>query len=291
MPADYTITHPLHGANQNLTMSARPRIAVLTAVHPSSIRYLRDAAQSVARLQGVDAEWLVQVDGTEADADEVRALLSGLEADIQANGRHLGTAITRNRALGRANAPLAATLDADDLLEPRGLRALADALQTNPGAAFAFGRGIDFFPDGHSELATRSSPYPLGAVPRRAIEDHWLRTGWDGIFFASICWRTEVLFEIGGWSALPGMEDTDLALDASHRFSAYHVPELVLRYRVHADQTTLSRAYWTDRAANRKWIWRRVNARRFSDGLEQFELPPDASAVPSQSRARRLRGE
>lgn len=273
------------------TMEASCRvtqIALLTPVHPRKAAFLDDAAASVFSLTDVNWRWYVQVDGAEAGS---LSMAGHPGVQIAYNGQHLGTAATRNRALACVDSPYVATLDADDLLEPSGLAPLVEALERDPAAGFAIGGAIDFFPDGHSELAQKSCPYPVGRIARGAIEDRWLSAGSEGVFIGAVCWRTDVLLQLGGWSALAGMEDTDLLLDASHHFPAQRVDVVVHRYRVHPDQTTLSASYATDRSLNRRWIWRRANARRAAADRPTLPMPPDPSGSPERDRARRVRAE
>lgn len=196
--------------------------------------------------------------------------------------------MTRNRAPGRVDAPFVVALDADDLVEPDGLADLVEALSANDAAGFAWGEVIDFFPDGHGELELRgrSSPFPVGLIEVGALENYWLRTGNDGMYFTGICWRTRVLFELGGWSGLSGMEDTGLALAASHRFRSYHLDAVVMRHRVHPSQTTLTDIYAHDRVITRRWLWRCCNARSERDGMARLPLPSDPKAGRESTHAR-----
>lgn len=284
-----TAAHPV--ALEPLSFLNRPAsISVVTAVHPAKTEHLTEAYASLLVQSGIDWEWSVQVDGAAVTLPE--ALVADRRVDVSANGSSMGTAITRNRALLRVNAPVVTSLDADDLIEPGALAALARALDDNPDAAFVWGGVVDFAPDGTSELARRPSPYPLGRVAPGTIETHWLETGGDGLFFSGIGWRTDVLLALGGWSALPGMEDTDLVLHAGHHYAGVRIADVVQRYRIHRDQTTLSEPYMRERERNRQWIWRRACARlRLSGRPAPASMPPDPSIGPARARAARLGGD
>jgi glycosyltransferase involved in cell wall biosynthesis len=262
-------------------------VSVITAVHPDKVSFLSEAYASVVAQQGVDWTWLLQIDGRGAEIPV--SLERDARVHIAATGVSMGTAATRNRALLRVETPLTVNLDADDLLEPGALAVLGEAVSRRRSIGFVWGDVVDFAPDGSSELAKKGSPYPLGCISPGVIEAHWLKTGSDGLFFSGICWRTDVLLEVGGWSALPGMEDTDLVLAASHKYAGFRIPDVVQRYRIHRDQTTLSDFYIRERERNRTWIWKRVRARRRLAGRESTGIPPDPSIGPARARAIRLR--
>lgn len=268
----------------------RYMVSILTPVLPANASYLPEAFASLLPERQTPWRWEIQVDG-EATSAVPESIRQHPQVRVEANGTWLGPAITRNRALARVETEYVVTLDADDLAEPGGLTALVSALETNGEAEFAWGEVVDFFPDGHSELPEWRSPYPLGLIERGTIENHWMGTGSDGMFFTAMCWRTQTLFELGGWSALAGMEDTALVLAASHRFHGYHIPETVRRYRVHPHQATLSPTYAADRSLTRLWIWRSCNARRQRDGLPPYVLPPDPLAARESARASLLKKE
>jgi glycosyltransferase involved in cell wall biosynthesis len=265
-------------------LPGRYMVSILTPVLPANASYLPEAFASLLPERRNSWRWEIQVDGetTSAVPESIR---NHPHVRVEANGKWLGPAITRNRALARVETEYVVTLDADDLMEPGGLTALVGALETNVEAEFAWGEVVDFLPDGHSELPEWRSPYPLGLIERGTIENYWMGTGKDGMFFTAMCWRTQTLFELGGWSALAGMEDTALVLAASHRFYGYHIRETVRRYRVHPHQATLSPTYAADRSLTRLWIWRSCNARRKRDSLPPYVLPPDPLGARESARA------
>ncbi len=265
-------------------------VSVITPVLPANASYLLEAFASLLPERQPAWRWEIQVDG-EATSAVPQSVRQHAQVRVEANGKWLGPAITRNRALARVETEYVVTLDADDLVEPGGLAALVGALETNREAEFSWGEVFDFFPDGHSEQSEWKSPYPLGLTERGTIENYWLSTGSDGMFYTAMCWRTQTLFELGGWSALAGMEDTALVLAASHHFRGYHIPETVRRYRVHPHQATLSPTYASDRSLTRSWIWRACNARRERDGLPPRGLPSDPSAALESARASVLKVE
>ena len=119
-------------------------------------------------------------------------------------GASLGAA--RNAGLAAARAPLCLLLDAGHALYPRGLGVLADALDVDPGAAFAYPiQEVIGEPD---RFAEAGGDYLLSFL---GWEAQRLRRG--NYIHAPVLVRTDVLRAVGGVSAddaLRGFEDYDL---------------------------------------------------------------------------------
>jgi glycosyltransferase involved in cell wall biosynthesis len=186
-----------------------------------------------------DWRWLVQVDGSAGDV-ESSLIACGAGDDprvsLAANGTRVGTAITRNVALGRATAPLIQNLDADDELEPTALHTLSSALATHPDTGFAAGPARDLLLSG--ALIDVAIPFPPGPIPRGALLDAWTTSSRLPVHPAGIMWHRDLLITLGGWTAFHTMEDTGLLMAASATTSAVIVEQPVLRYRRHRAQTS-----------------------------------------------------
>ncbi|MDI3417515.1 glycosyltransferase family 2 protein [Streptomyces luteolus] len=219
------------------------QVNVVTAVHAPHAGLLSHAWQSLLAQSHDDWTWLVQIDGPDSPVQE--ALTScGAAYDgrvrIDTNGTSEGPAVTRNVALGRAEAPLVQNLDADDELEPGALSLLARGLEAHPEAGFAVGRARDLLPDG--SLVDHTLPVRPGLLPRGALLTDWATDGPGPrrlpVHPAGAMWRRTLLLSLGGWSALRGMEDTGLAMAASAAGPGLLIDEPTLRYRKHPGQTS-----------------------------------------------------
>ena len=118
-----------------------PQLSVITPVFRTTPPYLHAAFDSLLRENQLAWQWEIQVDGESVDTLPA-ALLHHPNVRAEANGRWLGPAMTRNRALGRVDAPFVVALDADDLVEPGGLAALVEALSANDAAELASVRTV-----------------------------------------------------------------------------------------------------------------------------------------------------
>src|SRR6185295_7078195 len=115
--------------------------------------------------------------------------------------------------------PYVFILNSDDLAEPGALAALADALDADPGADFAFG-WIHFF--GDVDFVARQPPW-----------NPWILLHSNRWAISSLYRRT-ALEQVGGFSDSEGYEDWDLLLSlAEHDLPGELVPRVVLHYRQH----------------------------------------------------------
>ncbi len=117
-------------------MASSPQV---TVVVPSlnQARYLEDALNSIAA-QDVATE-IVVVDG--GSADGARQILERWSNRLTywRTSQDAGQAAAINEGVSRGVAPYVSWLNSDDMLEPRGLRTLVHALETNPRVPAAYG--------------------------------------------------------------------------------------------------------------------------------------------------------
>ncbi|HEV2723960.1 MAG TPA: glycosyltransferase family A protein [Thermoleophilaceae bacterium] len=204
--------------------SARPSVAMCVPVHNDGETAVL-ALESATGCDGVEIELLVFDDGSTDDSlDRVitwmerRPHVAGSLTSSPVN-RGLGAA--RNVMLTDARAPYAFMLDADNLVYPRALAALVDALEKDPDAVFAYGL-----------LERRRGTRSVGLLSAGPWEPARLRSG--NYIDAMALLRREAVLEIGGFGeslSLYGWEDFDLwCRVAEHDLHAQHVPTFIGRY-------------------------------------------------------------
>jgi glycosyltransferase involved in cell wall biosynthesis len=175
---------------------------------------LREALASIDE----PAETVVVDDGSTDPAtlallDELRA--EGVRVVRQENK---GLAAARMAGVAATSAPYVQPLDADDLLVPGALAALADALDSNPDAVAAWG-DVEFF--GEFELVARSADRI----------DPWLIWYLDELPGTSMV-RRRALEATGGWSFGDTYEDWDFWMTVAERgLDGVRVPAVIFRYR------------------------------------------------------------
>lgn len=136
------------------------------------------------------------------------------------NTKNIGLAATRNRAASFVKTKYLFVLDADNLLYPRCLESLVEALN-NCDASFAYCY-LEEFGDSCKLKNTKPwNPATLAAV--NTID-------------AMVLMRKEILDKVGGYSIMPvmGWEDYELWFKIA-RINGWgiQVPEILARYRVH----------------------------------------------------------
>jgi hypothetical protein len=205
--------------------AAIPRLSVLTTVYNYS-EHVGRALDSIASSQFRDLEVIVVDDASTDDSlDCVRGWMERNERVATMLVRHptnRGLPSARNTALGFARGEFVFILDADNAVYPHGLGRLVAALESDPGAAFAYGLHQRF---------THSGPQDLMNV--WPWEPERLRAG--NYIDAMAALRTHVLRGAGGYTLdkrLHGWEDYDLwcRLAEQGERGAF-VPEVVGRYR------------------------------------------------------------
>jgi len=222
------------GGSDPSVASDSPRVAVIIPCYDDGA-LLEQAVESVREDEPVE---LVVVDDGSTDP-ATRAVLDtlaarGVRVERRENG---GLAAARATGLAATSAPFVYPLDADDLLEPGALAAMADELERQPEAAFAWG-DYDLFgdQDGHYRSPERwlpwtltyVNPYPVCSLFRRAMLE---RAGdWRGADGAKL---------VGAH----GYEDWDLWLRLVGLGAAgVRVDRTVYRRRLHGSGRLLARA-------------------------------------------------
>jgi glycosyltransferase involved in cell wall biosynthesis len=221
---------------------------------------VREAVESVVEDEDVE---IVLIDDGSRDPDTI-AVLDELAASdavrlICQENRGVGAALRAGTAA--ATAPYVFILNSDDLAERGALAALADALDADPSADFAFG-WIHFF--GDVDFIARQPPW-----------NPWILLNSNRWAISSL-YRREALDAVGGVPEGTAYEDWDLLLAfAEQDRRGLLVPRVVLHYRQHGTsrrsrsaQADLRRQYDTLRTRHAALFAREPELRR------RYPLPP-----------------
>ena len=191
---------------------------------------LREALRSLREQTVSVAEVIVADDGS---IDETAEVVRAFEARLLRNpAGGWGAAGGRNAGLAEVRTELVAFLDSDDLLLPRAVEGLREALDREPDAPFAYGQAITarrgaggwtaegLIASRRDELATLpSSIFVRNSVPSSG-----------GLV------RTAAAREVGGFDpSVPFNEDFYFWVDLALLGNPAHVPQIVSVYRLHAD--------------------------------------------------------
>ena len=161
-----------------------PKASIITALARRAGHRLSEIHDVVARSQ-TEWEWLIQFDDT-APIELPDAIRSDARVTVDHNGRALGIAATRKRAISRATSPLLLNADSDDLPTVAALDRLAPAFD-DPTVGLALGDGIERWPD--REPWTPSIRFAPGRLGPGTLARVWAAERWVPVHLAGAMWR------------------------------------------------------------------------------------------------------
>jgi glycosyltransferase involved in cell wall biosynthesis len=215
---------------------------------------VRDAVDSIVEDDEVE---IVLIDDGSRDPHTIAALdeLAARDDVRLIRQANQGVAAALRAGATAATAPYVFILNSDDLAEPGALAALADALDADPGADFAFG-WIHFF--GDVDFVARQPPW-----------NPWVLL-YSNRWSISSLYRRDALDAVGGVPEGTAYEDWDLLLGlAEQNRRGLLVPRVVLHYRQHglsrrnrAAQSNLRQEYEVLRARHGPLFARESELRR-----------------------------
>jgi hypothetical protein len=231
------------------------QLAIITALVPRPGHRLVEihAALDAASAQW---EWLIQVDD-DTTGEIPASLLDDPRIAVEANGRRLGIAATRNRSLARSHSPFVLNADSDDVPIAGAVDRLMPAFADST-VGLAFGDWIEHWPD--REPWTPTPRFAAGRQPPGTLGRIWFGEQWVPLHLAGVVWRADAVLAAGGWSALLGGSDIGLLLGVDAIWASVYIPGLTFRYFHHPEQATASRAWQDQFARDTRFLQRRYQA-------------------------------
>ncbi len=223
----------MHSKNSFVTRDLKPVDSKVSVVIPTYNRaqLLAETLDSVYAQTWRAYEVIVVDDGSE-DEKIVRVCAS-YDRLVYRRVAHGGVSAARNAGLAIACGDYVAFLDSDDVWQPRFLERMSMALETTPGAGFAYCDYATFGALG--TVRARSLPPEhkhTGNVFVPLIETDFLSTG-------ALVIRRGCLTRVGGFDPdLAAAEDWDLWLRLAHWFNAVYVNAPLLQVRIDSDGLT-----------------------------------------------------
>ena len=195
--------------------------------------FLAEAIDSVLNQRFRDFEFVIVDDGsTDATADILsKFVLRDGRIRVLVNGKK-GRAASLNLGISLANGKYVANTDADDLAMPGRLEEQVAFMERNPEVGVL---------GGAFELITDSGD--VIDIIRHPLEDSQIRSAilrYNPICHSSVILRKDVALASGGYrSLLEPSEDYDLWLRMSERSRLANLHNVLVRYRVHANQLSV----------------------------------------------------
>jgi glycosyltransferase involved in cell wall biosynthesis len=208
---------------------ARPdgRLSVVMPVY-NAAPFLDEAIASIVQQTFRDFEFIIADDASTDRSREIACAWAARDERIRlvrATGGH-GLSPSSNFAVGQARAPIVARMDADDIALPERFARQLHVLETRADVVLvgAMAEGID-------EAGRRVRP-----------RDRWriVRTSpYIPFPHGSIMFRRDAFEAIGGYRmAAQGVEDQDLVHRLRRAGRIVTLPDLLYRYRYHAENSS-----------------------------------------------------
>jgi len=214
-------------------MSAHPSVPAISVVLPTynAARYVAEAVASVLAQDFSDFELLLIDDGSTDDtALVVSQFANDLRVRLLRNERNMGLITTLSRAYAECRAPLIARMDSDDICASDRFSRQVAYLDSHPAVGIV-GGAIRFF----GNVAPN-----VFSFPTRHADIHPAMLFYCPLAHPALMFRRELLDQglIRYDDAFRHAEDYHLWSRLLLKVKAANLPEVVLNYRLHAQQVS-----------------------------------------------------
>lgn len=264
-----------------VSLSISPTVTVLMAVHNAE-PFLREAVDSILGQTFGNFELLVVDDGS---TDGTRKILAGYpDVRLRVIGlpENRGLVEALNAGIREARGALIARMDGDDVAEPARLEEQVAFMKSYPQVVLL----------GTSLMYVDAGGRVFGDVRMRTDNrtlQELLPTA-NQFCHPSVVMRADVVRSIGGYRELAGRaaQDYDLWLRLAERGEIANLSDLLLRYRVHENQISVSKLANQRRAAN---TYRALALQRRSGAEEDLEAAQRSSLWSDAEMRRAMRSD
>jgi glycosyltransferase involved in cell wall biosynthesis len=237
-------------------------LSILTPVLASEgvIKLLPETVASVNKQRlppGWSCEWIVVEDGAEPKLQDypwpkmVR---------YRATTKHVYESCARTLALTMARGDYVLSLDADDTLPAGALEKICRAYDEHPDAMWVAGQeATPMTPTPWINKNDSTDKLPIGRCAPGLMYPFWLRTGQFCVTFQS-SYKAKVLWEFGGYPAMPYTGDVNLLLAVSSIYPGVILEDVVLNYRRWPGQMTARQEHFNNKDLSAEHVDRWIGA-------------------------------
>jgi len=213
-----------------------PRISVVMPVYNGET-FLKPAVDSILAQTERDFEFLIIDDGSTDGSHAILQAYADQDHRVRLHLRnHEGLVPALNFGIAEARAPYLARMDADDIALPTRFARQLEVLEADPGIG-ALGTHVEGIDVAGRPLRPFTPP-----VDHDSLDTRHLTRGDPRLWHPSVMMRTEILRDLGGYSAdFPYTEDLDLWLRIAEVARLAVVPEVLLRYRLHLASVSVTK--------------------------------------------------
>jgi glycosyltransferase involved in cell wall biosynthesis len=211
-------------------------VTVLMPVY-NGAAYLEAAIESIRRQTHSDFEFLIVDDGSTDGSSEILQGFAAQDPRICIiYGMHEGIAAARNRGLALARGTVIVCMDHDDVAMPERIERQLAYLAEHPEVA-AVGSALRLINKDGDPIAPPTK-YPLLSEEIR----EGLLSGYCMLGQPTVAMRREAAIAVGGYRrAFDPADDYDLWLRLSERYALANMPDVLVDYRWHGNNTTARR--------------------------------------------------
>lgn len=214
-------------------MNDHVQISVIMPVY-NGAEYLREAIQSILGQSFKDFEFLILDDGSIDDSLEIALSFRDRRIKIFKNKQNIGIIKTLNKGIAEAKGKYIARMDADDISLSDRFALQKVYLDENPEAALVGGQ-FSYINSKGELFAHQKVPTDNEVLQRQLLKKNCFA-------HPSVMMRSDVVREMKGYSeeALY-VDDYDLWLRIAESYKLANIDEVVLLYRVHEKQTSITK--------------------------------------------------
>jgi glycosyltransferase involved in cell wall biosynthesis/protein-L-isoaspartate O-methyltransferase len=212
-----------------------PKVSVIIATYNRS-GFVCDAIDSALKQSFKDCEIIVVDDGS---TDDTKQVLSKYGSSINYLYQdNQGRASARNSGIKLAKGEYLAFLDDDDIWVPDKLQKQVEFLNSHPniGLIHTFTETID-----EQKNLLRNHTQNMLKLYKTALKIGYTYEGMSELcilFLSTVMLRKDCLEKTGLFdSGIPAFEDWDFYLDFSLSYNIATIPEPLVKYRIHREQT------------------------------------------------------
>lgn len=211
-----------------MNLTSAPVISVVMPVH-NALPFLDESINSILRQTLSDFEFVILDDASTDGSTELLREWSHRDKRIQLHEskQRLGLAGSSNAVVARANAPIVARMDADDIAHPERLKRQWNVIQSCADASV-----VGTLCNGIDASGREVRPRDRWRLVRRSI--------YIPFPHGSAMFRREVFDRVGGYDEKSrGGEDQDLFSRMAAHGRVLTLPDVLYSYRYHSSNATL----------------------------------------------------
>lgn len=213
----------------NISFSGHPLVSVLMSVYKDGA-YLSQAIQSILQQTFSNFEFIIVYNPSRDNSLSVIKSFSDSRIRLLANTSHLNLASSLNRGLRMCRGRYIARMDADDISLPHRLETQVGFMEQHPDIG-ACGSWVQYM--GFDEGRVLPLPVSPGKV-KSLLLFH------SSMAHPTVMMRRDMMLKYGlkYQSTFQGAEDYELWSQMSQYFNLENIPEVLLYYRMHAEQAS-----------------------------------------------------